>query len=151
LNVVHVDGRPTTRKLRYVEMGYLRKLFEVYTMDDTPLAPSQRSQIDDLVLDRSKAGDLVIVADFGHGLIDRSTIEALTCAAKFLAVNAQTNGGNAGYNLITKYRKADYICIDAPEARLAVSDKFGEIPILIERSMRAAITCDNIIITHGAH
>ena len=28
-----------------------------------------------------------------------------------------------GYNLITKYKSADYICIDEPEFRLAMHDK----------------------------
>ena len=94
---------------------------------------------------------MVIATDFGHGMIDRSTIDALNDGAKFLAVNAQSNSGNQGYNLVTKYRRANYICIDAPEARLAVSDKFGDIAPLIENKMRQAIDCNNIIITHGAH
>jgi rfaE bifunctional protein nucleotidyltransferase chain/domain len=151
LTAVKIDGRPTTRKLRYVELGYLRKLFEVYTMDDTPLTSADRDEVDHVVNERSKAGDVVIVTDFGHGMIDRSTIDALNDGARFLAVNAQSNSGNQGYNLVTKYRRADYICIDAPEARLAVSDKFGDIAALIERGMRRAIDCDNIIITHGSH
>jgi rfaE bifunctional protein nucleotidyltransferase chain/domain len=151
LTALRIDGRPTTKKLRYVELGYLRKLFEVYTMDDTPLAPAVRSEVDRIVNERAKAGDVVIATDFGHGMIDRSTIDALNDGAKFLAVNAQSNSGNQGYNLVTKYRRADYICIDAPEARLAVSDKFGDIAPLIENKMRQAIDCNNIIITHGAH
>ena len=42
---------------------------------------------------------------------------------KILAINAQTNSANRGYNLITKYKNADYICIDEPEFRLAMHDK----------------------------
>jgi hypothetical protein len=71
--------------------------------------------------------DVVIAADFGHGLIARSSINALTENARFLAVNTQSNSANLGYNLITKYRRADYICIDAPEARLAVSDRLSNV------------------------
>jgi rfaE bifunctional protein nucleotidyltransferase chain/domain len=151
LTAIKNEGRPTTKKLRYVELGYLRKLFEVYTMDDTPLTPAVRAEVDRVVNERAKAGDVVIATDFGHGMIDRSTIDALNDGARFLAVNAQSNSGNQGYNLVTKYKRADYICIDAPEARLAVSDKFGDIAPLIENKMRQAIDCDNIIITHGSH
>ena len=32
-----------------------------------------------------------------------------------------------GFNLITRYPRADYVCIDALEARLAVSDRTGEL------------------------
>ena len=65
-----------------------------------------------------KKFDLVIVADFGHNLLTPKTIKLLK-NSKFLAINAQSNSSNQGYNLITKYKKADYICIDYPEAKLA--------------------------------
>ena len=32
-------GKPTTRKTRFIDRGYLRKMFEVYHMDDTPVPP----------------------------------------------------------------------------------------------------------------
>jgi hypothetical protein len=41
----------------------------------------------------------------------------------FVAVSAQTNSANHGFNLITKYDRADYIVIDEPEARLAAQDR----------------------------
>ena len=151
LKAIKIDNRPTTRKLRFVELGYLHKLFEVYTMDDTPLGTAERAAVNDLVDERAKKGDVVIATDFGHGMIARSTIEALNDGARFLAVNAQSNSGNQGYNLVTKYRRANYICIDAPEARLAVSDKFSDIAVIIQRGLRDAIRCDNIIVTHGSN
>ena len=64
-------------------------------------------------------------------MIASSTIDTLIANSKFLAVNAQSNSGNHGYNLITKYPRADYICIDAPEARLAATDKFSDIASVI--------------------
>ena len=42
--------------------------------------------------------------------------------SKYLAINCQTNSANLGFNLITKYPKSDYICIDEPELRLAASN-----------------------------
>jgi rfaE bifunctional protein nucleotidyltransferase chain/domain len=131
LTPIRAEGRPTTRKLRYVELGYLHKLFEVYTMNDTPFGESERTEID-------------------RGMIAQSTITALTENSKFLAINAQSNGGNFGYNLITKYPRADYISIDAPEARLATSDKFSDIAVVIEKQLHGRIDCDNIIVTHGS-
>jgi rfaE bifunctional protein nucleotidyltransferase chain/domain len=151
LTSICVEGRPTTRKLRFVEMGYLHKLFEVYFMDDTPLGADERGSVDSLVGSRIGAADVVIATDFGHGLIDRTTVKILEETSPFLAVNAQSNSGNHGYNLITKYSRADYVCIDAPEARLAVADKFSDIAVVVEKGLRSAIDCDQIIVTHGAH
>jgi len=150
LTPLRVEGRPTTRKLRYVELGYLHKLFEVYTMEDSPLDPEDRGEIDRITSERVRQADVVIVTDFGHGMIASSTIDTLIGNSKFLAVNAQSNSGNHGYNLITKYRRADYICIDAPEARLAATDKFGDIESVIVNGLHSRIDCDNMIITHGS-
>jgi rfaE bifunctional protein nucleotidyltransferase chain/domain len=150
LTPIRIQGRPTTRKLRYVEMGYLHKLFEVYTMDDTPLDETARKEIDKVAAERVRGADVVIVTDFGHGLIAPSTIDTLIANSKFLAVNAQSNSGNHGYNLITRYPRADYICIDAPEARLAATDKFNDIASVIQDGLHRKINCNNMIITHGS-
>ena len=45
-----------------------------------------------------KSFDIVIVADFGHGLIDNEVVKILERAKK-LCVNVQTNSGNRGFNL----------------------------------------------------
>lgn len=151
LRALRAPGRPTTRKCRFVERGYLRKLFETYYMDDTPFPAARQRAIDDEIAKAAAGKDVVIVTDFGHGLIGRSTTEALTASAKFLAVNAQVNSGNHGYNLITKYPRADYICLDDPEARLAAGDKFGDIERIASDFLAPSLKCDRVIVTHGKY
>lgn len=70
--------------------------------------------------------DVVILCDFGHGLIDKDVMEILQTRAKFLAVNCQTNSSNYGKNLITKYRRADVFALDQRELGLAFSEYQGE-------------------------
>lgn len=149
LQVVWRETGPTTSKRRFVELGHLRKLFEVYLMDDKPLSGAAEQLMRDTVARLAPDYDLVIVTDFGHGAISQPTIDALQDRSRFLAVNAQTNSANYGFNMITRYDRADYICIDAPEARLAAQDKHHEIPIVIEQGLRRRIDCDRLIITHG--
>lgn len=143
------EGFPTTTKRRFIASGYFQKMFEVYYYDDQPLQGVVRQQIDTRILERAADYDLVIVNDFGHGLISRSTIEALTGSARFLAVNAQSNSGNMGFNLITRYSSADYVCIDAPEARLAIGDKHLDISAIVAEELPARIDCGKFIITQG--
>ncbi len=102
LNAFHRPGVPTTRKCRFVDADYLRKLFEVYYMDDSNLSGDLDRTFAQAIRARAGDFDLVIVTDFGHGLITAPSIEALTRHARFLAVNAQSNSANHGYNLITK-------------------------------------------------
>lgn len=152
LHVVRVGDRPTTRKLRFVDQGaYMRKLFEVYFMDDRPLPERIRASLAALVADKARQSDLVIVTDFGHGMIGPEVVKVLRENARFLAVNAQTNAGNQGYNLISKYRDADYICIDAPEARLATSDKYSDIADVVGAVLPRITDCRKAIVTHGSN
>jgi rfaE bifunctional protein nucleotidyltransferase chain/domain len=142
---------PTTLKRRFVDPSYMRKLFEVYFMNDEPLTADQQREVDWAIAERAADYDVVIAADFGHGLIAPSSIEALTANANFLAVSTQSNSANLGYNLITKYKRADYVCIDAPEARLAVSDRISGVGDIARRLAQDHIDCSKIIVTQGRH
>jgi rfaE bifunctional protein nucleotidyltransferase chain/domain len=144
-------GAPTTLKRRFVDPSYMHKLFEVYVMNDEPLTQDLQQELDELIGDVVPRADVVIAADFGHGLIAPSTINVLASASPFLAVNTQSNSANSGYNLITKYPRADYICIDAPEARLAVSDRLSTVGDIAHRLIDHCISCDNVVITQGKH
>ncbi len=149
LNALKLEDRPTVRKTRFVDRSYKRKLFEVYTMDDRPMASAEE---EDLLarLDAELAlADIVIVTDFGHGLISPRAVDMLTEKSKFLAVNVQTNSGNRGFNLITKYPRADFLCIDEPELRLACGDKHRSVEDLMLNTLPNLIDADLAIVTHG--
>lgn len=149
LRAVKRSGVPTTRKERFIDHSYMRKLFEVYHFDDEPLSGEIEQQFVGEIEKIAGDYDLVIVTDFGHGLITRAGVTALQDHARVLSVNCQSNSANLGYNLITKYDRANFICIDNPEARLAAHDKFGDIERVISDELPNAIDCDSIIITHG--
>ncbi len=140
---------PTTRKCRFVDPGHTRKLFEVYYFDETPLAVVEEDQLCRLIAERSDWADIVVVNDFGHGMMTPRAIQAVETSAPFLAVNAQTNSANHGYNPVTRYSRADYVCIDAPEARLALRDRFRDLGELIQGPLREQVACDHIVVTHG--
>lgn len=73
----------------------------------------------------------MIIADYGHGLLTPNLIKMISEKARFLAVNTQTNSANQGYNSITKFPKADYVCLTEQEARIATRDRFSDIKKLI--------------------
>lgn len=150
LHSIYRTDAPTTRKCRFIDGGYsMRKMFEVYTMDDSPMTGQNTEKLNDLIRSRIHDVDVVIVTDFGHGLINNETMSVLENEAKFLAVNTQSNGGNYGFNLVSKYRKADFVCIDGPEARLATHDKYSDLREIISEKMPQTINCPNVIITQG--
>ena len=144
-------GVPTTRKCRFVDPGHMRKLFEVYHFDDKPLEGALEAELVELLHDRARRFDVTIANDFGHGMLTPRAIQTLTRRARFLAVNAQSNAGNLGYNPVTRYPRADYDCADAAEARLAVRDKYSDLGGLVQGSLREVIDCDRLVVTHGQH
>ena len=151
LTVFHRNEAPTTTKTRFIESGYIRKLFEVYSMDDSPLEATLEADVNKAIVEKAKNSDVVIATDFGHGLIGNSTVQTLIEHAKFLAVNTQSNSANTGFNLVTKYQKADYVCIDAPEARLATVDKHSDVMEIAAEKLPEKIDCSRLIVTHGSH
>jgi len=151
LKPIHRPDAPTTRKLRYVDTSYLRKLFEVQYLEDGPLPDPLRRHLKKTIRSSVPNYDVVIAADFGHGLIDAEIVSAIHESARFLAVTAQTNSANRGFNLITKYSASDYICIDEPEARLAVGDRISDLHTIAGCLLPERIACDKMILTHGRH
>ena len=91
---------------------------------------------------------MVLVTDFGHGLLTPRIIRVLCDKAKFLALNVQTNSANIGFNVVTKFPRADFICIDEPEIRLATQDKSSSIEKLITQ-ISEKMNCRKVIITRG--
>ncbi|MBL6933770.1 MAG: adenylyltransferase/cytidyltransferase family protein [Rhodospirillales bacterium] len=151
LNLLYRNDAPTTRKTRYIDTSYMGKLFEVYDFKDHPPSAEGEENLRSIINDKIKDADLVIVTDFGHGLITQDVIADLCEKAPFLAVNVQTNAGNHGFNFATRYPRADFVCIDTPEARLAVSDKYADVQKLISELLPEKIDCDRFIITLGLH
>jgi len=146
------DNVPTTRKVRFVETSYtMRKMFEVYFFDDTPLSISQTEEATRILEERAGSFDCVIATDFGHGMISSPIIDILSKRARFLSVNAQTNSANIGFNLITRYKRANLICIDGPEARLAIGDKDMDVGTIISSALPSRIQCPKFIVTQGRH
>lgn len=120
----HVDvmhGPQIMLSTRYVEESGNRKLFTLHQVNEE--RPSESFDI--------PSYDLVIVIDFGNGTMTPELIDRVSKEARFLAVNAQTNSTNFGFNLITRYRRADYVVIDELEARLAAQDRVSEIEDVI--------------------
>ena len=127
---------PITRKVRFVELPYWRKVFEYHTTEET-------ARYGVPVIDH----DVLIVTDFGHGEFTKDARERVCSQPCFVAVNAQTNSANLGYNLITNYRRADYIVIDEPEARLAAHDRDSPIEAIIEKLAEGR--CGKFVVTRG--
>ena len=135
--VVHVAASIRLRKERYVEQAHTRKLFEIYAGTESLAIP---------ILPRLADYDAVIVTDYGHGMFTPDLIARVCDEATFLAVNVQSNAGNYGFNLASKWPRADYLCLDEPEARLSTQNREGPIA---ESLAELACIAPRVVITLG--
>lgn len=148
-NIFYRPGVPTTLKRRFVEPTFLQKMFEVCYLDDSPLPPEVEDEVCARLEARLGDYDLVLVTDFGHGFVTKRIVDLLAQSGAFLAVNTQTNSANAGFNLITKYPRADYVCIDEPELRLAMTSQFDDVRTLA-CEIAERLQCPTLAITRGS-
>lgn len=129
----------TVVKRRYVERHGIRneyeKIFSVNFLPDE-VEKVDRSlfyyKLESIVADY----DLVIVADYGHGLLDGEAMRIIQEKASFLALNCQTNSSNFGTNLITKYQRAHMFALDERELRLAFADQNENVGVLLDRLLK---------------
>lgn len=144
------DDGPTVVKKRYVNQypQYSQKLFEINYLNEEYIDDTCQSEIIQYLESVISDYDLVLVSDFGHGFITNTIIRFIERHAKMFAVNTQTNAANTGYNLITKYRHSNIVCLDETEARLALQDKFSDIDSIAERIVKQT-NSDYLIITLG--
>lgn len=138
----------TIRKRRFVEPAYFYKMFEESYLTDEDSYVNIFESVGNFLAERLKDYDLVLVADFGHGFFNTGLIDLLGDRSKFLAVNTQTNSGNSGFNMITKYPKADYVCIDEPELRLALHDRVSPLDLLLPKIAKQ-LRCGHFTVTRG--
>lgn len=130
-------------KTRFVDTdgAGVRKLLGVYTIDE-----EAGDCYEELLRYNIEKYDLIVAADFGHGAISKRCIDLLSQKAYFLSVNTQTNSANYGFNLISKYPRADLVCVDATEARLALQDKQGEPGIM---AANLGTKFSRVVVTNG--
>ncbi len=142
------DDGPTIVKKRYVDQYRNQKLFEINYLNEDYINGNCESGIIDYLKSVIPDYDLVLVSDFGHGFITQNIIKTISRHAKMFAVNTQTNAANTGYNMITRYKKPNFVCLDETEARLATQDKFSDIQDIAKR-IAAKIRSDFLIVTLG--
>ena len=148
LEVIRTPDRPTVRKQRYIDPNELRKIFEIQYLDDTPIAGAVEADMSRRLEKEAARHDLLIVNDFGHGLMSQKLREQASRCGKFLALNTQSNAANHGFNAVTKYERADYVAIDEIEMRVATSDKYGRIPDLAA-GVKKRLSVDTFLVSRG--
>jgi cytidyltransferase-like protein len=129
---------------RFVDTDTGRPVFKTRRTSLTAARPEQLPHFDEY--------DLVVIADFGHGLLDACEINRRIAARTraIVGVMAQVNSSNYGYNLPIKYVGADYYALNRTEAELCLHERHLDVDALTQRTAKR-LECGSIAVTDGTH
>jgi rfaE bifunctional protein nucleotidyltransferase chain/domain len=147
---LYKSASPTIVKMRFVEKYLSQKLFEVYYINDDALPAEEDDAFCDKLRGLLPDYDVVIVTDYGHGMLSPRAIDILTKHSKFLAVNTQSNAGNNGFNTISKYPRADFVCLAHREFALETRNRHltpEEMVLHVARKLN----CPRVMLTQGKY
>ena len=130
-------GDKVTVNTKYLD-GYNAKLFSVHEFKDAPVSPEP--------IDLSFF-DVVIVNDFGtQNFLTAQRRERIMKESRYLAVNAQSNSLNYGFNRVNEKWPYAHLCVcDELEARLAAHEPEAPIEEVILK-----LPYPSTIVTQGA-
>lgn len=145
---IRKQDSPTIVKRRYLDAYSLAKLMGVYHYNPAALCADDEAALGGLLQSALSRADLVIVADYGHGLLTPKLVEQLVTSPVFLAVNTQMNAANQGYHTLSKYRRLDYACLHEGELRLDARDLHGDL-MTITKAALARFDARALTVTRG--
>jgi len=139
---------PTIVKKRFIENYFFTKLLEVYEINDRDLSEAEDKEFCRTLETEIPKYDIVIVFDFGHGMMSQKAIQTICRKAKFLAINVQSNAGNLGFQTVLKYPRADFICMAENEVRMELRDRHSDLKDVIT-GLYEKLSCEKVIVTRG--
>ena len=146
---IYKENSPTIVKKRYVDSLSQSKVIGIYNINDEILNRKNEATFNKLLKKEIKKHDLVIVSDYGHGLISKNSAKLICKNSKFLALNAQVNASNIGYHTIRNYKNFNTLIINEKEIRHEIRDKASKLEILM-KNLAKEKNIMNLIVTMGS-
>jgi bifunctional ADP-heptose synthase (sugar kinase/adenylyltransferase) len=142
---------PTIVKRRFIESYPLQKLFELYVMNGEASDDPQQSAALIAAIERMLPDfDVVLVADYGHGMLNEAAVKVLCERSPFLAVNTQMNADNRGFNTVSKYPRADFVSASETEIRLEARSRKKDLREIVAQIAGRSAVPPKILVTRGS-
>ena len=148
LNLINKKNSPTITKKRFVDKIDNKKIFGIYSLNDEGLKSEEEKKITQRFKSLYNKYDLIIVADYGHGMITHKIAKFISNKKKFLSLNAQINSTNIGLHNINKYKKIDNLVINASELKYEMNQREGDI-FNLAKKFKKQINSKSLTVTQG--
>ena len=148
LNYIIKKNSPTILKQRYLDIVDSRKLIGIYNINDDNISLTEEIKFIKLIKKEIKKNDLIIVLDYGHGLITDKITKLINKNSKFFSLNAQINSSNVGFHSLSKYKNIDSLSINATELRHEMREREGDV-VKLGIKLKKSLNVKNLTITQG--
>ncbi len=148
LNFLNKSNAPTIVKRRFVDSIDRKKILGVYSINDDALNKEEEAKFLESFDKLSKEHDLVIVSDYGHGIITPKIADYISKTDKFISLNAQVNAANIGTHSIRKYHDINCLIINANELWHEMRERDGDLEKLALK-LKKIIKADYVTVTKG--
>ena len=148
LNFLNKSNSPTIVKRRFVDDIEGKKILGVYSINDKSLSESEENNFIKSLERLSKENDVIIVSDYGHGVITPKVAEYISQTDKFVSLNAQVNAANIGTHSIRKYHDVNCLIINEVELRHELRQRDEDVTI-ISQELKAMVKAKYMSVTRG--
>ena len=148
LNFLEKSDSPTIVKRRFVDNVDRKKVLGVYSINDDMLNEDEEDKFIESFDKLSKEHDLVIISDYGHGIITSKIANHISKAKKFVSLNAQVNAANIGTHNIRKYKDINCLIINETELQHEMRQREGDVQKMAA-ILKGLINANYITVTQG--
>ena len=148
LNFFNKSDSPTIVKRRFVDHIDRKKVLGVYSINDDMLNEDEEGKFIESFDKLSKEHDLVIISDYGHGVITPKIANHISNSEKFISLNAQVNAANIGTHNIKKYKDINCLVINEAELQHEMRQREGDSQKLAA-TLKELINVNYISVTRG--
>jgi len=145
---INVNYKPI-KKVRYIDNYTNNKLYQVTYNEDQLLSKKDNEIYYQFLKKIIKKYKNIIILDYGYFSINEKVLKLINKSKKNIIINCQANSYNYGYNIFTKFKKSNLMCIDELEFRLGVKNKNENIEALFNKNSKIIDKFKIFIVTLG--
>ena len=145
---IRKKNSPTIFKRRFLDHISKNKVLGVNKINDDVLPKKEENKFNKILRNLLPKYDLVIVSDYGHGLISKKGANLICKLSKYLALNAQINAANIGFHSMRNYKNVNCVIINEREIRYELRNKNVKLEILMKKFSKEQ-NIKNLVVTRG--
>lgn len=150
IKIYNIDYKPLIKN-RFIDNYNKKVLSQINYNNYLSNNNKTEKKLIKFIKSKMKSKNHLICLDYGHGMITPKLLKYLNTLNGKISINCQTNSSNFGFNLATKYKKGDIMCIDTQEFRLCVQDKYSDLRYLLNKNKSFIKKFKKFIVTTGKY